>query len=338
MPPDPIRYILGIDGGSSKTHAMLVDGCGHYLGFGQGGSANHQTRGLKSALREIQRAVRSALKEAHLSQDAVELGCFCLAGADLPDDYAMLQEAVESLSLARSVIIKNDTMAALRAGLSRPWGVVIICGAGFNAAGRAPDGREIVFPGLGAISGDWGGGGELSLEMIRRVVRAWDGRGKETLLTHLVLDELKVPTVEALIAGLYRGEIREQSVLALVPILFEAALAGDEVASDMIIQLGKEVGLTAGVLAKRLGMDQEDVEVVLGGSVFKGRGPLLLETITQTVHEYAPRARVKRTDHEPVVGAALLALEAIGAPLTESLYGSLKSTMPSWLSYNQAGV
>jgi hypothetical protein len=62
-----------------------------------------------------------------------------------------------------------------------------------NAAGRAPDGREIGLPGLGAISGDWGGGSALGLEMVRAIMRAWDGRGKPTLLTRGVLAHYGVP-------------------------------------------------------------------------------------------------------------------------------------------------
>jgi N-acetylglucosamine kinase-like BadF-type ATPase len=332
MASENLPYALGVDGGSSKTHALVVDVGGRVKGFGQAGPGNHQSRGLQNAIREIDTAVRAALAEANIQPSAVDTGCFCLAGADLPEDYLMLQEAIQVLSVARAVIIKNDTMAALRAGLSRPWGVVVICGTGFNAAGRAPDGREIVLPGLGTISGDWGGGGELSWEMIRMIMRAWDGRGKPTLLTKLVLDALQLPSEEALLAKLYHNEIDHWHLLDLVPLLFEAAEAGDEVARELIVFLGTEVGVTARTLVRRLGLENEDVEIILGGSVFKGKGPLLLETATRVIHEIAPRGQVKRTDHEPVVGATLLALEAMGVTPDEQLQQALASTLPDRLT------
>ena len=331
-----MRYALGVDAGNSKTHALVSDDCGRVLGIGQGGPGNHQWCGLAQAADEIERVVRSALQQGGLDPGSVELGCFCLAGADLPEDYALLQEAMQTLSLARSVIVKNDTMAALRAGLSRSWGVVVICGAGFNAAGRAPDGREIVLPGMGATSGDWGGGGDLAQEMIRLVMRAWDGRSRPTILTQLVLEDLQVPTVEALLSKLYHDEIDRHRQLELVPLLFEAGEAGDEVARELIVRAGTEIGITARTLIRRLGLEGEEVEVILGGGVFKGKGPLFVDTITRIVHELAPRARVIRLKHEPVVGAALLALESMGVVVDAQLYQNLESTLPILLKIPRA--
>jgi len=92
----------------------------------------------------------------------------------------MLRQALEGLNLAVEVVVKNDTMAVMRSGLTRSWGVGVICGAGFNAAGRSIDGREQILPALGAISGDWGGGFSLSEAIIRLIMRAWDGRGNPT--------------------------------------------------------------------------------------------------------------------------------------------------------------
>ena len=326
------RYVLGLDGGGSKTHALVVNEMGHVLGFGQAGTSNHQVYGLQPAMMEVQRAVKSALEGAGLSPSEIELGCFCLAGADLPEDYIMLQEAVHALNLARSVVIKNDTLAALRSGTTRSWGVVVICGTGFNAAGRSPGGEEIVFPGLGPISGDWGGGGTLSREMIRAVMRAWDGRGKPTLLTALVLKALGIDSVEKLLALLYHKQIDPQHLLDLVPLLFEAGESGDQVAQDLIVRMGTEVAVAANALIRRLSLKEEDVEVVLGGSVFKGRGDLMLNTITRLVHEEAPKARIMRPHHEPVVGAVLLALEAAGAVIDGALYQSLEG---NWQSVNR---
>jgi N-acetylglucosamine kinase-like BadF-type ATPase len=173
-----MRYILGIDGGASKTHALVVYQTGCALGFGQAGTGNHQVRGLESAIHEVESAIRTALSQINPPPVTVDCGYYCLAGADLPEDYTMLQAAVERLGLSRAVVIDNDTMAALRAGLSRSWGVVVICGTGFNGAGKGPDGREVRMPGLGPISGDISGGSAMAYDALRAVMRAWDGRGK----------------------------------------------------------------------------------------------------------------------------------------------------------------
>ncbi|NIN65421.1 MAG: ATPase, partial [Anaerolineae bacterium] len=217
-----MSYVLGVDGGASKTLCLVGSADGHVLGFGRGGGSNHQVCGLDSALAEIAHSVGEALAQAQTSPQEVQLGMFCLAGADLPEDYAMLSQSIQELGVCQQAVVKNDTMAALRSGLSRPWGVVVICGTGTNAAGRAPDGREIILPGLGHISGDWGGGEEISQQIIRLVMRAWDGRGKSTVLTQMVLEALGAPSVELLLRKLYHHQIDQDQLLGLVPLLFDA--------------------------------------------------------------------------------------------------------------------
>ncbi|MFZ3079921.1 MAG: BadF/BadG/BcrA/BcrD ATPase family protein [Bellilinea sp.] len=323
-----MRMVLGIDGGASKTNALMLNEKGQAVGFGSAGGGNHQVRGLAPAVVEIKKAVRGALGDY---PPPVDIACFCLSGADLEEDFIMLQSAMEKLNVAGSVVVKNDTLAAMRAGLTRSWGIVVICGSGFNAAARSPNGHEIVLPGLGPISGDWGGGGALSTEMIRLVMRAWDGRGKPTRLTEVVLNALNVPTVDVLLHKLYHDEIPHQKILALVPLLFETAEEGDEVARELVMMMGVETGITARSLIRRSGMEELNPEVVLGGSVYKGKGSLLLGTIKKDIHTYYPGVQVKKPCYEPVVGSALLALEAIGVIVDEPVMANLNESLPEHL-------
>jgi N-acetylglucosamine kinase-like BadF-type ATPase len=115
-------------------------------------------------------------------------------------------------------------------------------------------------------------------------------------------------------------------VLALVPLLFEAAVDGDEVSAELVTAMGREAGLSANVIIQRLGLEEEDVEVVLAGSIFKGKGPLLLDTVAEVVRQKAPGARLVPLKQEPVFGAALLALEAMGVPVTERVHDELERT------------
>jgi N-acetylglucosamine kinase-like BadF-type ATPase len=320
--------VLGVDGGGSKTHALVLDETGRALGFGQAGTGNHQADGLAAAVAEIERAVSAAFAEARLESETLHRACFCLAGADLPEDYTMLQSAMESLGVAHTVAIKNDSFAALRSGLTRPWGVAVICGTGINAAGRAPDGREFVFPALGSYSGDWGGGAGLAEEMVRLMMRAWDGRGRPTLLTELILRALALPSPEALLRALYLEQMDSRRLLDLVPLLFQAAEAGDAVARDLVVRQGTEMGVMVNALIRRLDLATLPVEVVLAGSVFKGQGTLLAHTVAQVVRPVAPQARLVRPRYEPVAGAALLALESLSGPADQAVMTQLDQTLP----------
>jgi len=323
-----MNYVLGVDGGASKTLCLVADVDGRLLGFGRAGGSNHQVCGLTAAMAEISSCVQDAVGQAQVTGEHVQSGVFCLAGADLPEDYAMLTQALQDLKLCQKTVVKNDTMAALRSGFSRPWGVVVVSGTGTNAAGRDPDGREIVLPGLGPIAGDWGGGGEISQEMIRLIMRAWDGRGQETVLLQMVLDELDVPSPEALLWMLYHEELEPGRLLGLVPLLFEAAHAGDEVARELVRRVGTEVGITARTLIQRLSLQDKDVEVVLGGGIFKARGTLLIDTVRGVIQEVAPRASVVLPKFEPVVGALLLGLEAADVQVAGPVQEKVEATLP----------
>jgi N-acetylglucosamine kinase-like BadF-type ATPase len=323
-----VSYILGIDGGGTKTFALVADERGRLLGFGQAGPSNHQGPGLETAMAAVERAGREALTSAGVRADDVAIVSCGLGGADLPEDFAMLQPALEGLNLGASVDLRNDTQVALRAGTHESWGVVLICGTGFNVAGRAPDGREICFPGLGWISGDWGGAEALAFEMVRLVMREDDGRGPPTALTPMLLAALEQPSAYELMRALYHRRIARPRLLSHVPLVFRAAMLGDEPAQSLIIRLGEELGTSAVAVIRRLGLEAQPVEVVLGGSVFKGEGPLLTDTLIQVIHRAAPRAVLARPAFEPVVGAILLGLEAAGVRIDDAVYACLHSTMP----------
>jgi N-acetylglucosamine kinase-like BadF-type ATPase len=335
-----MTFVLGVDGGATKTFAIVADERGHIRGFGQGGPGNHETVGLDSALTEIARACKSALAQSDVTPP-VECAVFGLAGADLPTDFDLLSTSLQKLGFSRKLYVENDAVIALRAGLKRGWGVGVVCGTGFNACGIGPDGTKLRFPGLGWISGDWGGGVDIAREVIRLVCRAWDGRGRPTMLAEKVPAILGFSRIEEMIAHLrqeqlahYPGWFDRRRLFKVVPLVFEAAYNGDEVAQDLLIRLGNEVGLAASAIIRRLGLEGSDVEVILAGGVFKGRGPLLLDAVTLTVHRVAPRAKVVIAKFEPVVGAVLLALEGLGIEITDDIYANLEATLPHKLSMN----
>ncbi|HEX9440310.1 MAG TPA: BadF/BadG/BcrA/BcrD ATPase family protein [Roseiflexaceae bacterium] len=317
---------LGVDGGGSKTFALAADATGRVIGFGQAGRANHQGEGLDAALREIGRACRQAL-----GKRTATFASFCLAGADLHPDFAMLRPAIEALDVTAAYDLRNDAWAAMRAGSSHPWGAVVICGSGINAAVRSPDGREFILPCLGGISGDWGGGGDMALAAIGAVARAWDGRGPATALTERVLARFGMASYEALLEALYTGTMPKQRITEIAPLIFEAALAGDAVAQEIIVRTGTEIGHAAGSLLRRLDMHRGPCEVVTGGSIFKGVGPLLLDAANLSLHRLAPLARFTRATVEPVVGALLLAIELHGQTVDSKLMARLHETMPAHL-------
>ena len=323
--------VLAVDGGNSKAELALVAASGRLLGAARGASISHQAVGLEQGMATLgQLAGRAAAASRRDPAGTVappgnvappgssrgpiaELGVFCLAGADYPSDVRLLTNAIDGLGLAKRVVVLNDTFAALRAGTTRPWGVVLICGQGINGAAIAPDGRTARFDALGMISGDWGGARAVGEAGLAAAVRARDGRGPATTLERLVPAYFKARSTSDLTRALYVGRIPEDRLVELCPVVFRAAGDGDVVARGILIRLADELVAMAGALIRRLRMTELDPEVVLGGGVFQATDPAFYARIEAGVRAVAPAASIVRLTAPPVLGAALLGLDRLAA-------------------------
>ena len=309
--------ILAVDGGNSKTDVALVDAAGAVLGAARGPGASHHHLGVPRAMETLEGLVAAACRDAGVpngERPLAEVGVWCLAGLDLPADDRALGPAVAGRRWARQVLLHNDVFAVLRAGCRRAWGIGVVLGAGINCVGVAPDGREVRFPALGELSGDWGGGRDVGVAAVGAALRGEDGRGPETTLTGLVPAHFGLGSALAVVEALFRGHLDRRRVLELVPLVFAQAQAGDPAAAAIVDRQVAEVVAMAAAAIRRLGLAGTDVEVACGGGLVAGGGPAFFERIGAGVRELAPRARLTQVTAPPVVGAALLGLDRLGAP------------------------
>ena len=319
------RLVLAVDGGNSKTDVALVAEDGRLLGAIRGPTTSHQAVGLDEGMARLERLAG----QVGVSPEApADVGVLALAGADYPSDVRLLHRAIARLGLARDVTVVNDTIGALRAGSRRPWGVALICGQGVNGAAIAPDGRTFRFDGVGDISGDWGGGTSVGQAGHAAAVRARDGRGPRTTLEWLVPRHFGYASPGALVRALYTGRVAEERLGELSPVVFEAAVAGDEVARGIVDRLADELVAMATALIRRLRLTRLDPDVVLAGSVFRAEDPAFHSRVRDGVLAVAPAARIVRLEAPPVLGSALLGLEQLrGGPVSEALGAKLSADL-----------
>ncbi|MCX5081749.1 N-acetylglucosamine kinase [Streptomyces sp. NPDC001939] len=306
--------VLAIDAGNSKTDVAVVEADGTVVGAARGGGFQPPKVGVEAAVDVLAEAVDRALAEA--GTNTVGHVSACLANADLPVEERELAAELRTRGWAASVDVRNDTFAVLRAGLlqdSEPRGVAVVCGAGINCAGMLPDGRTARFPAIGKISGDWGGGGGLAEEALWYAARAEDGRGEATALMRSLPAHFGLPSMYALIEALHLERIPVQRRHELTPVLFATAADGDPVARDLIDRMGDEVVAMSVVALDRLGLLDEETPVLLGGSVLAARHPQLDDRIREMLTARAPKAVPRVVTARPVLGAALLGLDAVGA-------------------------
>ncbi len=304
--------VLAVDGGNSKTDVALIGWDGRLLAARGGPTTSHQVVGMTEGADGLARL--TALARAAAGPDSTEpasLASCTVAGADSTGDARRLERAYSSVGLADTVHVVNDSYAPVRAGSDRGWGVGVICGAGVNAAGIAPDGRRARLAALGEISGDWGGGTDVGYAGLGAAVRARDGRGPRTSLERLVPSHYGLARPLDVTLAFEYERMPETRVRELSPVVFGAARDGDAVARGIIDRLADEVATMATAIIRRLHLTRRDVDVTLAGGVFRAEDPVFEGRIEAEVHAVAPQARVHRLDAPPVLGAALLGLDQL---------------------------
>lgn len=346
-PADPAPAVLAIDAGNSKTDVALLSADGSVLGSARGGGFRPPAVGVAAAVDVLAETVARAHATARATAGATHAAAgtaratagqdgagaatpapppvrqvmACLANADLPVEEAQLAGALTDRGWSERVTVHNDTFAVLRAGLTAhdgdaaPRGVAVVCGAGINCVGMRPDGRTARFPAIGRLSGDWGGGGGLGEEALWHAARAEDGRGEPTLLRTALPAHFGLDSMYALIEAVHLGRIPYARRLELAPVLFEVAARGDAVADSLVARMAEEVVTMAVVALRRLDLLEEEVPVLLGGGILAAGHPLLDDRITRLLGQRAPRALPRVVRARPVLGAALLGLDALGAPV-----------------------
>lgn len=304
--------LIAVDGGNSKTDLAIITARGELLAVERGPSISHQQVPIDLATdRLIQLAGRAATAAA--IPLPVTRGSFVLAGADFPGDTALLRRAFGGAGVAHHIAVRNDAFGALRAGVRQGWGIAVICGSGVNAAGIGPDGRTERFAAIDDLSGDFGGGYGIGVEALRLAVRARDGRGARTALETVVPAHFDLRRPIDVTRAIYEGRIPRRRLEELAPAVFAAARDGDAPARELVERVADELATMAAAIARRLRVTRRAVEVVLVGGVFRTTDRAFHARLEGGIHRAVPGATVARLDAPPVLGAALLAIDDLGA-------------------------
>jgi N-acetylglucosamine kinase-like BadF-type ATPase len=307
--------ILAVDGGGSKIDVALVRSDGMLLGAARWSGSVYDGLQGGGSLHGITSAVKEACADAGRDPDdlpVADLGVYCVAGADFPEDDRRIEGLVAARGLTETDVVRNDTFAVLRAGTDRGWGVAVVCGSGINCMGIAPDGRTVRFPALGLISGDLSDSYLMGVGALGAAVRAGDGRGPRTALERLVPRYFGLPTAMDVVKEIHFGRLDEDRLVELTPIIFSAARDGDTQARILLARQADEVVAMAGAAMRRLELVSEDVEVILGGGMFRNDG-LFVDSINKGILAVARRARIHVLSAPPVLGAGLIGLDLLGS-------------------------
>ncbi len=321
-----MRYVLGIDQGASKTHALVVDEYGNVSGMGKSRGACHSSNGMEYAMTAVKEAAGQALAQSGITIREIEVIAAGMTGIDWDFEGNLLETALCEAFSVKKIKVVNDCIIAMRAGTSKNYGCVLCAGSGLNCAVRNENAAQIVYGFY--IDDEFQGGYSLGKSTIRAVTDSHIGLKPVTLLTQMLLEYFGVRTVDEILYRKVTGAITPGDYLHLPIILEEAAARNDSVALGMLADYGRNIAMYAVLGMQKLSMlDMDmDVDVVLSGSIFKCRLPVLREAVSLEIHKYAINAKIVDAVYEPIVGAALLGLESLHGEILPEAYRNLEKS------------
>ncbi len=300
------RYLLGIDGGATKTLAAVLDLARGTLQLGHGGPSNQDAVGVDAAGGALFDAADQALAGAGIGDEGLDGAVLAVAGTDTDAVIAYVGER-----RSREWIVVGDVVGAWATATGAQPGVGAISGTGSNVFGVARDARAWRAGGWGHLLGDEGSGYWFGVQSIKAALRDREASGPPTALSDAAVEFFGARSVEALAALVYGKPLTKSEIAAFAIVTAGLAERGDEVARAIYEAGSCDLAQQIASVIRQTGLDGE-FPVGLIGSAYKA-GPVFVEPLTRAIHALAPRARVSVVGMAPVGGSLLLAARACGA-------------------------
>ncbi|NLI90151.1 MAG: N-acetylglucosamine kinase [Epulopiscium sp.] len=306
-------YIIGVDGGNTKTDYFLFDLEGNFISSIRAGTCSHESLpdSYEGTYNEMKKRINQLLSKENLTLDDIELGVFGLAGLDVPKQKEKLDEVIRKIGFT-NFVAENDGYLGLKAGSKTGAGICSINGTGTVTTGIDQNGNRLQIGGVGYIAGDDAGGAFITRELLRQVHNALYRCGKDSSLVEPTLKLLgvedKIYYIQA-ISELYRARFSHTPYVKLV---FEHADNGDELALEIIDKVAEALARsTAGCINNLNFHKDKKVEIILAGSVWvKPDTTILIDAYKEYVEEFTSyQCEYIILQVPPGIGAVLWALE-----------------------------
>ena len=319
-------YFIGLDGGGTRTVAILTDAEGRILAFQRGDSTNYHVVGEPKAQENMVHILESLLVQAQISKERLGKVCLGLSGCDRPDDRALVNHWMVQFGIADRTRIVNDAVIALAGGTLSDAGLLVISGTGSIFFARGVNGKTRRVGGWGPLLADEGSGYHLGREALRAIMRSYDGYEPPTQLTSSILQTLGFENPPQLVRWSTTEGLIKDKVATLSRHVFTAAESGDPAATGILKRLSKLVANRVSILAGLIDLGSS-YEIVLAGGNFK-HADIYFELAKAEIQALLPNVQVIRPKMQPVAGAILFAMADSGQKVNEKVIEQLGSTYP----------
>ena len=302
--------VVGVDGGGTKTEAVIMDANQRVLGEGLAGPSNPLRVGIAGAAASIREAIDNACASANIRRGDLVAAQIGLAGARRRELRERMRETLTALDIGEIEVVTDASIALYGATGGAP-GLVVIAGTGSICCGINARLKRFCAGGWGPIAGDEGGGAWLARRALRAVAHGFDGRGPQTALTDLACTYFHVTSPDDLTTAIYAPTITNERLAGFGRDVVNAAKDKDPVALQIVADGGTELGRAAVAVIRHLQMDRDRFQIAYVGGVFRAAGELMLHTLREEVRQVAPRAFFEPPHFAPAVAAARMARERI---------------------------
>lgn len=301
-----MSYLIGIDGGGTKTHAVLTNLNGEKLFECFGGPSNFLILGTEKVSETLLVLIDSCKNYLNLSYSDISFVLLGTTGAGRRSDAELLENDFQSYLTSKNISIQNfrvesDARIALEGAFSGKPGSILIAGTGSIMFGKDRDGNIHRVGGFGRYIGDEGSGYSIGKKALTAVAKSFDGRGKKTMLSELLAEKFGIASSEKLITEVYKNNF---DVASVTPLVLQAAEIKDDIAVQIIESETDELILHLKAMEEKI---KEDIlSVALIGGILSSKN-IYSELFTTKINTYVPNCRVKLPDHPPEYGAILMA-------------------------------
>lgn len=318
-----MRYILGIDQGASKTHAIIGNEFGNIMGIGKSYGACHSTNGMEIAMRAVREAADLAIKQSGITIKDVDIIAAGMTGLDWDFEKDLLEDALFAEFHVPRIEAVNDAVIAMQAGTRKKYGCILCAGSGLNCVVKKDSTTKLVYGYY--INEEYQGGISIGKKTLEAVFHSNIGFKNKTILTELLLDYFHVNTVDELLYKKVSGGISEKDYLYLPIILEKSASMNDIVSLEIFADYGENIAKYVIHGMEKLNMLDMDVDVILSGSIFKCKIPVLHDSVAFQIHKFATNAKIVDALYEPIVGALLLGIDKLYGEISNNVYENIEN-------------
>ncbi len=307
------KWVLGVDGGNSKTDFFLFTASGEFVDSEHCGTCSHEAfdDGYEGAYRSLKAAIEPMLSRNNVPASSVT-AVMGLAGCDVPTQHAGLEAVIGRFGFEQ-FLIDNDGYLGIKAASETGIGVCSINGTGNVTVGVDKAGKRLQVGGLGYVTGDESGGGFIMTLVLRRVYDALYRLSSKTAMTEPIMKLLGISSPEMYLQGLNDLYLKPVDHKPFITTVFECADEDDEGACEVLKHVALQLAKSTAGCIKHLDFGQE-LDVVLAGSIWT---KIASNALIEPFETYMSRLCDKECNYiklsePPAAGAVLWALELLG--------------------------